>query len=599
MRLETGEPVVMYMEKFPSYEIGVKVFRDNEWVDLGTPGFSTGIFEYKAAVFDNTIYIAYKVRSNSLLYVKKYDGTDWVNVGPSLHSTWVSSFFDIQVGGDGNPQVAMIDNNSNTTLKKWNGTAWATLTTLPRDIYSSYSHLKISISEGNTFIAYNYGQSIAKLGVKKYNGTSLSQVGPAELTQTNLTTHSLSSKNGQPFLFMQDAEWANKFVLKSFDNTSWSVMDAKPFTPKGAQHTSVVVSSSNQIYSSFQDFSEGGKISVMNYKDGVWHYVGAPGFSPFTGVATAIAVDNHDSLYVAYRNTGSTNFGKLMVFKFNGTSWRDISVGGFFSDRPDDITMKFSSNNTLYISYLGRTNNAIVNYGYAYRYIDGTGWASLPSFESNYITNVQIEIDANDNPVVAYTEYRYTYRMYVKRFNGSSWVNVTTGDVSPGGAHTACIGKDNDGVLYIGYADWLQGFRLVIKKLSGSSWVLLNPSPVTTVGITKPHILFDDDNNLSLFYLQNNMVVAKKYTGADFEDLGNSNFTNISSDNLSVVYRNGSYVLVQDIYAGFAFKLTVHEIEAPVIDVQPQSQTAVVGDAVVFSVEASGDGDITYQWYFE
>ncbi|MFN6945471.1 MAG: immunoglobulin domain-containing protein, partial [Cytophagaceae bacterium] len=35
------------------------------------------------------------------------------------------------------------------------------------------------------------------------------------------------------------------------------------------------------------------------------------------------------------------------------------------------------------------------------------------------------------------------------------------------------------------------------------------------------------------------------------------------------------------------------------IDVQPQSQTAVVGDAVVFSVEASGDGDITYQWYFE
>ncbi|MFN6946051.1 MAG: immunoglobulin domain-containing protein, partial [Cytophagaceae bacterium] len=59
-----------------------------------------------------------------------------------------------------------------------------------------------------------------------------------------------------------------------------------------------------------------------------------------------------------------------------------------------------------------------------------------------------------------------------------------------------------------------------------------------------------------------------------------------------VVTMNGQTVTSDEV------TLTVTPPPAASIDVQPIGQTAIVGDEVVFSVQASGDGAITYQWYF-
>ena len=82
---QSGQPYVAYSD-YPSLygKLTVKKFDGSDWVNVGPAGFSAGLALSTSLVFSpaNEPYVAYNDGGNSdKATVMKFDGTHWVNVG--------------------------------------------------------------------------------------------------------------------------------------------------------------------------------------------------------------------------------------------------------------------------------------------------------------------------------------------------------------------------------------------------------------------------------------------------------------------------------------------------------------------------------------
>ncbi len=150
----------------------------------------------------------------------------------------------------------------------------------------------------------------------------------------------------------------------------------------------------------------------------------------------------------------------------------------------------FKSDGTPISVSLGGNPSAILPKIY-----NGTSWLSLGTFTtSGYIGNFDLEI-YNDEPYVAY----YASGLKVKKYNGSSWVDV--GLSLPGYASSTNydFAIDNAGVPYVAC------FDRKIFKFDGTAWILVFTLPQTASGGITYSYPFTGDNTLT-FNTNNDLV---------------------------------------------------------------------------------------------
>jgi hypothetical protein len=293
----------------------------------------------------------------------------------------------------------------------------------------AYSYPAVATYNTDIYIAYSkYAMDKGDMAtVKKYQGNGWQTVGTANFVNTYIERHALAVVGGVPYLC-------------------------------------------------FSDNKNGGRISVMKLSGTSWVYAGTAGFSTGSIASPCIAVDN-GTVYVAYGDYGLG--GKMCVKKLSGTSWVAVGTLGFagayfyYSDFAVKNGVPFVVFNDFDVDYTGKIS--VMKY-------NGSKWVYVGprSFSNGYSANVNLGLDNNSVPFVAYAEYGMTSTMKVQKFDGTNWVMLPLAGDSLSYSPVFTVVS---GVPYIVYSDGSQQSSLTVKKFTGTAW-----TSIGCPGITAPWV---------------------------------------------------------------------------------------------------------------
>jgi len=330
-----------------------------EWVYVGTQGFSADRANNTSLAYapDGTPYVLFTDWANSMkATVMKYDGASWVNVGTPGFTTGTAGG-KIAFGPDGLPYVAYQDggNSKKATVMKYNGSAWVTVGTAGFSAGEvQYVSLDIA-TDGTLYVAYKDVLNSYKATVMKYNGSAWVGVGIAGFSagQAYYTSLALGA-DGNPYVAYQDASSSNKATVMKYDGSAWAAVGTAGFTGSTADYTSLAIASDGTPYIAYEDFANGTKASVMKFDGANWDYVGSPGFSTGYINANSLVFAPDGSLYFAFKDNGTNN--KARVMKFNGTDWEDVGNPAFSESGIDHISLAFDADGNPIVAFSDESN---------------------------------------------------------------------------------------------------------------------------------------------------------------------------------------------------------------------------------------------------
>ena len=271
------------------------------------------------------------------LTVMKYDGTDWLGVGPTgftPHQAVSSSFV---LAPNGAPYVSFDHRDigyDSALVMKYNGTGWERVghTTAPRVFYTS-----IALDRSNTpYLAYGEPiNSKIKVTVLKYDGSSWNQLGSRGFSQgddANMPSITIDG-NGMPYVLFAEADsgqsWRRATVMK-YNGTDWVTVGTRQFTPDYVQFPTMAIDRRGTPYVVYTKLVNGfqhGPATVMKFDGSNWVILGGAPASPGVASYPTIAIDSGGTPYVAFGD--SLNGYKATVVRFDGNNWVNVGNPNF------------------------------------------------------------------------------------------------------------------------------------------------------------------------------------------------------------------------------------------------------------------------------
>lgn len=280
------------------------------------------------------------------------------------------------------------------------------------------------------------------------------------------------------------------------------------------------------LYIAYEDYDNNFKLTVRKHDGSKWSYVGMPGFSANSNGAANIclAIAPDGTPYVAY--VDFLNNRKATVKKFNGSAWIDVGAPNFSDENIFETTLAIAPDGTPYISY-NFTNNGSSN-GLTVKKYNGSSWVDVGSIglsATETVNSSKLAIAPNGT---AYLAYNYindiitptpTIAM-VKKFNGSNWVDVGLQGLPDGGFNGSFkLVIAADGSPYLSDIDLANGSKATVKKFNGSSWVNVGIPGFSENGISYIGLAIAADGTVFVCYKENNIII-KKYDGSNWVNVG-------------------------------------------------------------------------------
>ncbi len=237
------------------------------------------------------------------------------------------------------------------------------------------------------------------------------------------------------------------------------------------------------------------------------HFLGTdPTYGIYFGTSVSdSAVIVNDTLIKAWVGNGAS--GKIKVSNANGTDslagfvytpvpaiatpqWDYLGSAGFTANRAFNVHAALDKANIPYVVYVdSTTRKAMVK-----KYVSNS-WTSIgPDVSDGKCSYTRIILDTAKNPVVAFIDSTNSNRITVKRYNGSSWINL----VMPAATGNFSMAVDTLNQFYILYSE-----TSVVKlyMFNGTSWIAtanLGSTTYSNFDITinrltnKPWIIYDN-----------------------------------------------------------------------------------------------------------
>lgn len=273
---------------------------------------------------------------------------------------------------------------------------------------------------------------------------------------------------------------------------------------------------------------------------------------------------------------------------------------------------------------------------------NGTAWVEVGagsasgngiSLGSDNSMRAVIAFDSSDNPVVAWESISSgNWEIYIKRWNGSAWVELGAGSASGGGISNTktyvswnpSIASDLSGNLIVAWEAWANSTQkeIYVKRWNGSAWVELGARSASGGGIsnnpgdsTYPSVTLDTMGNPVVAWSDNTNgnyeIYVKRWNGAAWVDLGLNSASNggvsdnqgdsqsvdIAADgtgNIIVTWNDktiGKYVIYTLLWDGILWK----EIGANSASAGGISQNMGQAYAPSLVIDRSGNPIITWQ----
>jgi len=164
-----------YNSTAPSVTLAVA---QNEWADVGAPGFSGGFSNQASMVFlPGLTYVSYLDQSvPNAIVVSKYDGVSWSAAGPPI-ATNGTAYRPMMKVFQGQPHIVYVDGAGSVNVKKFNGASWVSVgaANFGNAVYSA-----ALATDGPTLYVAFYGNSgVNNAGhLMKFNGASWVSAAP-------------------------------------------------------------------------------------------------------------------------------------------------------------------------------------------------------------------------------------------------------------------------------------------------------------------------------------------------------------------------------------------------------------------------------------
>jgi hypothetical protein len=227
--------------------------------------------------------------------------------------------------------------------------------------------------------------------------------------------------------------------------------------------------------------------------------------------------------YSSYDGT-STN---IYVKRWNGSSW--VQLGSFLDANTNlnvyDPSLALDSSGNPVVSWSesdGTTDNIYV------KHWNGTSWTQLGTTldvnTNQYARNPSLALDSSGNPVVSWQEWDGTsYNIYVKRWDGTIWVQLgTVSDAKSGYRPSLALdGSGNPVVSWVEDGGNISD-NIYVKRWNGSSWVQLggfldaNPDSDSY----DPSLALDSSGNPVVSWQESSNIYVKRWNGASWIQLG-------------------------------------------------------------------------------
>jgi len=273
----------------------------------------------------------------------------WENVGnAAIISTGETGFNNVYMSPSGKYFISYYDVAAGKgSVQVFDGTSWsyvggtAGITTGT----ATYNSL-VADGVGNLYYTNQVGWPGAGMEVRKFNGTSWSQLPDAVSSSVNYHASAVSPSNT---LFAFSGQ--NSGTVQRYVNGTWEQVGNAGFSG-GASFAEMVIGSNNKIYTC--NISGGVKVyenTTTATTSDSWMPVGGSMVDTSSSgeqYNSDIAIDANNNLYVAYVSD-SANGQKLNVKKFNGSAWAQVGNANFSSGRVQHLAIAVTPSGTPYV----------------------------------------------------------------------------------------------------------------------------------------------------------------------------------------------------------------------------------------------------------
>lgn len=348
------------------------------------------------------------------------------------------------------------------------------------------------------------------------------------------------------------------FILLIFVVPSCKHDDDKPFIPFSTSPSIAVFGSTPLV--AWEDTASGrSQIYLKRWSGVAWTELGASasggGISTTTGMADdpALVVDSSGNPIVAWRDTGSGR-SEIYLRRWNGAAWVELAnsasgggvsnlgAGGGSAYRPA-LAIDGANNPVVsweHVASLSSTWSVYLKHWNGSSWIELGGSATGSGIANSGVGGApSVAVDGSNYPAVAWQDgLSGNLEIYLKRWNGMSWVELagsaTAGGVSntAGASELPSLAIETTGNPVVGWQDGTNGnLEVYLKRWDGAQWAELSGSASSggISGTATPSegcsLALESTNNPLVAWQDgagNTEVFLKRWDGAQWVQLSSS-----------------------------------------------------------------------------
>lgn len=321
----TNQPYVSFVDGANGNKATVMRFDGTNWVAVGSAGFSAGTASYLKLAFNpstNEPYVAFQDGANgSKATVMRFDGTNWVVVGSAGFSTGNVVYTSLAFNSSTNePYVLYTDyaySLGPKIVKRYDGSNWVDVGTMPLSNSQGAQEGVIAFnpSTNQPYVVYKY--LAGTVYARYFDGSAWALLDGSYVANYSYDFSLAFNSGNQPCIAYRDDNRNAEATMRCYNGSgAWNLVGPIEFSPGEAYYTSLAFDpSTNRPYVAYQDAANSNKASAMYFDGSSWQTAGTAGFSAGAVVSTSLAFNPAiNRAYVAYVDGGNSNKASVMRY---------------------------------------------------------------------------------------------------------------------------------------------------------------------------------------------------------------------------------------------------------------------------------------------
>ena len=504
--------------------------------DFNAPSSTSARYLSMAKGPNNSVYTAYQDEDNSSkLSVKQFINNQWVYVGtPGFSSSYLNSLF-LATDTNYQPYVIFSDGgyDNKATVMRFNNGAWELVGDPGFSTSSSYGNSLAIAPDGTIYAAVSDSANSSRLVVYQFVNGAWDILGSSPISDSYASSINIAvDSNSIPYVAYAEelANYKRFGSVKRYINGVWEYVGNQSFTG-ATSYLSFAIDNDNVPYVLTNDASNGYVPIISKFSNGTWGPVGSNVISEDMSGYLAMTITENNTPVVLYHGQASN----LIVKQLNNGSWETVGSDSSAFDRVFNQPSITATNDKIFVSQPGDDMMGMGSISAVYQFLDGV-WSSTGGNTGIAKGNFQkdaLAIDSNGMPLVAFVDYDNDYKISVLGFQNNEWIPVGNKGISAASATPVTMDLDSNDVPYIFYMDSSVEGKGTVQRYINNNWEVLGSIGFTTANGQSISIALDPNNVpyvVYSYYSGGYKLEVMKYNGSSWEMVGDPNFTGPTSD---------------------------------------------------------------------